>query len=224
MAVSALLGGGPRGPLGRCAGTSHGASSAWSSSACQAGVSTTARLSGHLVFGRCLDLPRQPQVAVGDATLVVAGQRQRDLVELDEDVRVMVGALGQLADGAREGHGRLEALEIVRLDDGVALLLPPGQLRQRGPNLRLAAQPFLGHGRSFPKVPQQGTQRRAIAQHPRREKSCYNVLHAGPARLPGPPLPDPPPRSPAPPAPPPPPPPPPPLSPSSPCSPPPPPP
>src|SRR5438132_767363 len=90
---------------------------------------------GHLVLGGCFDLPGEPQVAISDSALVVAEGRDRDFVELDEDVRMVIGAVGQLAHRARERHRRLEAFEIERLLQRVVLPLPSRQLREGGLDL-----------------------------------------------------------------------------------------
>src|SRR5205823_12773067 len=106
--------------------------------------------SSQLVLRRGLDLPGEAEVAIGHSILVVGPQGDRHLRVLDEDVRMMVGAVGQLADGAGEGHRGLESLEVVRPDDRLSLPLPAGQLLERRLDLRFRGQTLrLGHERSF---------------------------------------------------------------------------
>src|SRR5205823_8506771 len=115
----------------------------------------TARASGafrssQLVLRRRLDLSREAEIAIRHPALVVAREGDGHLRILDEDVGMVVGAVGELADGAGEGHRRLESLEVVRPDDRLSLPLPAGQLLERRLDLRFGGQTLLlGHERSF---------------------------------------------------------------------------
>src|SRR5215212_4005761 len=65
----------------------------------------------------------QLEVAVGQATLGVAGQGQGDLVPADVDVRVVAGRLGRCGDLVDEAHRVGEVLPHEGLDDLVCRLL-----------------------------------------------------------------------------------------------------
>src|SRR5207302_10234427 len=126
---------------------------------------------GHLVLGGCFDLPGEPQVAISDSALVVAEGRDRDFVELDEDVRVVIGAVSQLAHRARERHRRLEAFEIERLLQRVVLPFPSRQLRERGLDLVVGRQALVRHARVLSRSPTANLTGVASSRSPRARKS-----------------------------------------------------
>src|SRR5215217_2420799 len=77
-----------------------------------------------------LDPGGELEVALGQATLVVAGQGQGDLVPADVDVGVVAGRLGRAGDLVDEGHRLGEVGACEGLDDLVAAPLPAGQVLQ----------------------------------------------------------------------------------------------
>ncbi len=85
---------------------------------------------------KLVELPRQRKISVGQAAGIVGGQRQRDFVPADINVRMMPRLFGEFRYGRDELDRRREILELKSVRDGGATLFPIGHSRQRDFDLR----------------------------------------------------------------------------------------
>src|SRR5262245_41472645 len=94
---------------------------------------TTAMTSG--TSGLRVDLARQIEVVLGQATGIVRRERNAYATPADVEIRVMVRLLGEKSDAHDEGNRRGERRAFIRLDDFVAFAGPTGRPLERGPDL-----------------------------------------------------------------------------------------
>src|SRR4051794_1088428 len=77
-----------------------------------------------------VDLPGQLEVVLREPALGVGGDRDRDLVPRDLEVRVVVHLLGDWGQPVDEVHRALEVVELEHLPDLVALARPTVEVRE----------------------------------------------------------------------------------------------
>src|SRR3712207_3804404 len=95
-------------------------------------VPTTCRSRIGAAYGRAsgerVDAASELEVGLGEATLRVVGDRDRDLVPRELEVRVMTHLLGRLHQSPDELHGADEVAVLEGLRDRVTVARPPVQL------------------------------------------------------------------------------------------------
>lgn len=82
---------------------------------------------GRALLAQLVDLAGEPEVVRGEAAGGMGDQGQGYLVPLEEDVGVMVSALGEKADGGHEQQRVLEVLSGDRAGELAVRDLPPGR-------------------------------------------------------------------------------------------------